>query len=107
MPLRDLQNYMLEQLSTYVYSTSDGNRHGFAMQSERIADVESQAVEQVLETLRKRVDETGVKEPSIVKKGDGQINVQLPGLVDVQQAVDAIGTTAQLEFRFWDYSFDD
>lgn len=107
MPLRDLQNYMLEQLSTYVYSTSDGNRHGFAMQSERIADVESQAVEQVLETLRKRVDETGVKEPSIVKKGDGQINVQLPGLVDVQQAVDAIGTTAQLEFRLRDHSFDD
>ncbi|MFT4628284.1 MAG: preprotein translocase subunit SecD [Myxococcota bacterium] len=107
VPLGDVQDYMLQQLSQYVYSTSDGNRHAFEMQSERVADVESQAVEQVLETLRKRVDETGVKEPSIVKKGDGRINVQLPGLVDVQQAVDAIGTTAMLEFRLRDHGFDD
>jgi protein-export membrane protein SecD len=48
-----------------------------------------------------------VKEPSIVKKGEGRINVQLPGMDDVQAAVETIGTTAVLEFRMVDDEFDD
>lgn len=65
-------------------------------------ELKKQAVDQVLETLRKRVDSTGVKEPSIVRMGGGRINVQLPGVDDAQQAIDAIGTQAILMFRLVD-----
>ena len=106
-PLSDVQDYLQENMARYVYEATEGNRHGFTMQSERQEEVRKQVVEQVLETLRKRVDETGVKEPSIVKKGGGSINVQLPGMTDYQQAVDALGTTAVLEFRLHDGQFDD
>ena len=106
--LADLSTFMREQFAgDYVYSESDGAIHYFAMSDTRQKEVEDQSIEQVLETLRKRVDETGVKEPSIVKKGGGRINVQLPGMVDVKAAVDAIGTTAILEFRMVDEDFDD
>lgn len=105
--LSELQGFLRERLSDYIYSESDGNVHKFQMSDVRQGQVRDQAVEQVLETLRKRVDATGVKEPSIVKKGGGRINVQLPGLVDVQSAVDAIGTTAVLQFRMVDEEFDD
>ena len=48
----------------------------------------------------------GTKEPSIVKKGGGRINVQLPGATDVQSAVDLFVRTAVLEFRMVDHEFD-
>jgi preprotein translocase subunit SecD len=98
---------MQQYHGVYVYSESDGNRHAFEMQQFRQDEVASTAVESVLETLRKRIDATGTKEPSIVKKGGGRINVQLPGMVDLDSAVAAIGTTAVLEFRLLDEEFDD
>ena len=42
-------------------------------------------LEQAVETLRTRVDATGVKEPSITQKGNRRINVQLPGAVDLEE----------------------
>ena len=68
-----------------------------------VADsIAERSIEQALETLRSRIDETGVKEPSITKKSDGKINIQLPGISDVQQAMSAIGTSAVLKFMMVD-----
>lgn len=106
-PLRDVQELLRTRLAGYEYVGSDTGKHRFVMTDVRQKEIADQSVDQVLETLRKRVDATGVKEPSIVKKGGGRINVQLPGLADVQSAVDAIGTTAVLEFRLVDEEFDD
>ena len=105
--LGDVQDFCATSLRDYIYYESQGNVHAFEMTDMRQKAVQDQAVEQVLETLRKRVDETGVKEPSIVKKGGGRINVQLPGETDVQTAVDALGTTAVLESFMVDEEFDD
>lgn len=71
-----------------VYVVTDATRTSIANRS----------VEQALETLRNRVNATGVKEPSIVLKGGNRINIQLPGMDNVQQAIAALGTTAVLEF---------
>lgn len=106
-PLPDLVTFMRSRAPEYTYTESEGTTHEFELNETRQEQVRDQAVEQVLETLRKRVDATGVKEPSIVKKSGGRINVQLPGMEDVQAAADAIGTTAVLEFRMVDEEFDD
>ena len=37
-------------------------------------------VEQSIEVVRKRVDESGTKEPSIQRQGEERIVVQLPGI---------------------------
>lgn len=76
--------------------------HAFSITERQHDYLADQAVQQALETLRNRIDETGVKEPSIVLKGGHRINVQLPGIDDIQQAVRAIGTTAMLEFMMVD-----
>lgn len=57
------------------------------------------AIDQSLETIRNRVDQFGVAEPSIQRQGDHDIVVQLPGVQDPQRAKDLIGRTAVLEFR--------
>jgi preprotein translocase subunit SecD len=106
-PLADVQTFVRSRQPDYVYESSQGRTHTFAMTEARSDQVHNQSVDQVLETLRKRVDATGVREPSIVKKSGGKINVQLPGMVDVRAAADALGTTAVLEFRMVDEEFDD
>jgi len=57
------------------------------------------AVDRALEVIRNRIDEFGVREPSIQKQGEDEIVVQLPGITDRQRAIDLIGKTALLEFK--------
>jgi SecD/SecF fusion protein len=58
-----------------------------------------QIQEQVLENIRRRVDEFEAKEPLIQKLGNNQVQVQLPGERDVQRAIELIKNTAFLEFK--------
>ncbi|RMF18905.1 MAG: protein translocase subunit SecD [Candidatus Dadabacteria bacterium] len=57
------------------------------------------AVLQSLETIRNRIDQYGVSEPSIQRQGDDRIVVQLPGVDDPERAIKLIGRTAQLTFH--------
>lgn len=104
--LSDLQRWVAQNMRDYVYSETNDGIHSFEMTNTRVREVHEQSVDQVLETLRKRVDATGVKEPAIVKKSGGRISVQLPGKVDLDAAIDAIGTTAVLEFNLVDPDYD-
>jgi preprotein translocase subunit SecD len=60
------------------------------------------AVDQALEKLRNRIDKYGVTEPTIVRQGETEIVIQLPGLSDPKEAMEYIGQTAQLEFKLLD-----
>ncbi len=61
--------------------------------------IQDNAVTQSLEIIRNRVDQFGVAEPVIIRQGEDEIVVQLPGVKDQQRALDLIGQTAQLEFK--------
>lgn len=78
----------------------------FSMRDEVLAQVAKASVDQALETIRNRIDETGVKEPSITRKGERGISIQLPGETDVDEAVAAVGTTARLDFVLVDEEAD-
>jgi preprotein translocase subunit SecD len=60
------------------------------------------AVRQGVETIRNRVDQFGVAEPTITRQGTDRILIQLPGLQDPERAKALIGKTAHLEFRLLD-----
>jgi preprotein translocase subunit SecD len=64
--------------------------------------IKDNAVDQALETIRNRIDQFGVSEPTILRQGENEIVVQLPGVKDPKRAVDIIGRTAQLEFKLLD-----
>ncbi len=49
------------------------------------------------DTVERRVNGLGVSEPLIQTRGSNQIIVELPGLTDVNQAIDVLKTTALLE----------
>ena len=60
-----------------------------------------QSVQQALETIGNRVDELGLTEPTIQRKGlsSDRIIVELPGVEDPDRVKDILKTTALLEFR--------
>jgi preprotein translocase subunit SecD len=60
------------------------------------------AMEQSIEIVRRRIDETGTKEPSIQRQGADRILVQLPGVDDPERIKRLLGQTAKLTFRFVD-----
>jgi len=57
------------------------------------------ALDQSLETIRNRIDQFGVTEPVIVRQGESDILVQLPGIQEPERAKELIGRTALLEFK--------
>ena len=64
--------------------------------------IRNNAMDQALETIRNRIDQLGVRETTVVKEGDNEILVQLPGIQDPQEAKNLIGKTAVLEFKLED-----
>ncbi len=82
----------VETVGKLIYKLSD-------KEEKRIKD---NAADQALETIRNRIDQFGVAEPTILRQGENEIVVQLPGVKDPRRAVDIIGRTAQLEFKLLD-----
>ncbi|MDA0712977.1 MAG: protein translocase subunit SecD [bacterium] len=60
------------------------------------------AVDQTITSIRNRIDKMGVTEPSISKRGEDQVQIQLPGYDNPEEAKSLIGRTAQLEFQMCD-----
>lgn len=75
-----------------------------AMTDQLIAERSRRAVEQSIEIVRRRIDETGVREPTIQRQGADRILVQLPGVKDPERVKELIGTTAKMTFRLVDSS---
>ena len=62
----------------------------------------SAAVEQSIEIVRRRIDETGVADPIINRQGERRIVVQLPGIEDPNRIKELLGKTARMTFRLTD-----
>ena len=72
------------------------------LSGEALRQRQSAAVGQSLEIIRRRIDETGVREPSIQRQGGDRILVQLPGVDDPQRIKALIGKTAKMTFHLLD-----
>jgi len=59
----------------------------------------SSTVQQSIEVIRRRIDQTGVREPTIQRQGERRIIVQLPGINDPERMKDILGKTAKLTFH--------
>ena len=77
-------------------------RFKLAMSERLVAQLRDDAVRQGLETIRNRVDQFGVAEPTITRTGTDRILIQLPGVQDPERAKALIGKTALLEFKLLD-----
>jgi SecD/SecF fusion protein len=59
-----------------------------------------------LESVRKRIDKLGTREPTITAEGDNRIVVQVPGLSDPQRLIELLGKTGKMTFQLVDDAAD-
>ncbi|MEJ2320011.1 MAG: protein translocase subunit SecD [Gemmatimonadales bacterium] len=63
------------------------------------AAAKADAIDRTLTTIRNRIDEFGVREPTIQRVGDERIVVELAGIDDPERAKSIVERTAFLEFK--------
>ncbi|WP_410219056.1 protein translocase subunit SecD [Paracoccus sp. (in: a-proteobacteria)] len=63
------------------------------------AVTDDRTIQQSLEIVRRRVDEVGTREPTIMRQGEDRILIQVPGIGSASELKELIGTTAQLTFN--------
>jgi SecD/SecF fusion protein len=68
----------------------------------QVPEVTAQAIDDAIETIRKRTDALGVSEPEIQRAGKNQISIGLPDVENADRAIQQVGTTAQLQFYDWE-----
>jgi preprotein translocase subunit SecD len=93
---------VVEDNYTTLVPAGTGNKLVYKISDKEARRIKDSVVDQALETIRNRIDQFGVAEPTIVRQGENEIVVQLPGVKEPKRAIDLIGKTAQLEFKLVD-----
>ncbi len=62
----------------------------------------TETIQNAIDVMRERVDQLGVAEPEIQQSGKNQINVALPDVSNLEDAIKQVGTVAQLAFYDWE-----
>ncbi len=94
---------LLRRLDPATETTlADGAIVRIEMTERAIEDRRNSAVQQSIEIVRRRVDETGTREPTIQRQGDDRILVQLPGVDDPERIKRLLGRTAKMTFHLTD-----
>ena len=82
--------------------TGAGDTIQIAYQGQELFRKRKEVIDQSIEILRRRVDETGTIEPTIVRQGDDRILLQVPGIKDTTELKRKINQTAKLTFHLVD-----
>ena len=86
-------------LTTNKAPTPAEDEIALILSDKEITRIHDYALDQSLETIRNRVDQFGVSEPTVQRQGSQDILVQVPGIQDTARLKELIGKLAVLEFR--------
>lgn len=81
---------------------NDGDSFDVYYDDQKLAELNTQVVNQSIEIVRRRIDESGTKEPLIQRQGADRIVVQLPGVDDPERVKELLGKTAKMTFHLVD-----
>ena len=79
--------------------SGEGDAIRLAFSEQELFRKKKEVIDQSIEILRRRVDETGTIEPTIVRQGDDRIELQMPGIKDTTDLKRKINQTAKLTFH--------
>ncbi len=96
----NLINPYIDQYRTHQFDLSVKNdNYQINFSKYGLLVLNNSAVNQSIEIVRRRIDDLGTKEPTIIQRGEKRIVVELPGLKDPSRIKNLLGKTAQLNFR--------
>ena len=91
-----IDNYRSFELT---YKKISNDRINISFSKFGLLTVNNSALKQSIEIVRRRIDDVGTKEPTILQRGEKRILIELPGLKDPDRIKTLLGKTAQLNFR--------
>ncbi len=91
-----IDNYRSYELD---YNKLQNNNIEVSFSKYGLLTINNAALKQSIEIVRRRIDDVGTKEPTIIQRGEKRILVELPGLKDPERIKKLLGKTAQLNFR--------
>jgi len=104
--VRALLAKTLTDLTLSTVNLSSGPAIQGVMSQAQIRERQDYAITKNIETLRNRVNELGVAEPIVQRRGVDRIDVQLPGVQNAAEVKDILGKVATLEWRLTDMQND-
>lgn len=97
-----IEDAVIDQFPNLKLNTRSEGAIFYRLEDREIDRIKNFSVDQALETIRNRVDQFGVAEPTIHRQSDNEIVIQLPGVKDTRRAIELVGKTAILEFKLLD-----
>jgi protein-export membrane protein SecD len=91
-----IDNYRSYELE---YKKINNNEIEISFSKFGLLTINNSALKQSIEIVRRRIDDVGTKEPTILQRGEKRILVELPGLKDPDRIKTLLGKTAKLNFR--------
>ena len=91
-----IDNYRSYELT---YKKISNNQVEIMFSKYGLLTINNSALKQSIEIVRRRIDDVGTKEPTILQRGEKRILIELPGLKDPERIKALLGKTAQLNFR--------
>lgn len=85
--------------ATDISVMGEGNILTVALTEAEQSATDERTIQQAVEIVRRRVDEVGTREPTIMRQGGDRILIQVPGVGSAAELKSLIGTTAQLTFH--------
>ena len=85
----------------------DGPTLTVSMSEAAMRVMDDRTMAQSLEIMRRRIDETGTREPTIQRQGAERILIQVPGIGSAEELLTIIGKTAKLTFHLVESVTDD
>lgn len=102
-----VEKFLSEKYGTVLQEmSSTGNEIKLRYFDAYLNDYKNRVIQQSIETIRNRIDEFGVAEPSISQQGSNRILIQLPGMADAEKAKQLVNTTAKLDFMIVSHDID-
>lgn len=97
--LEKVNRLLKEELEGVTFSESD-QKYSLQMTDEEIERTKTNAISQAVDTIRNRLNEFGLAEPTVAKQGEDKILVEVPGIKtqeDEQRIRELIARAAHLQ----------
>lgn len=91
---------MVKKINKNISVRASGNVFTLRFTDTEITKIKQRLMQQSIEIVRRRIDESGTKEPIIQAQGKNRILVQVPSLESPKQIKSMLGKTAKMTFHF-------
>lgn len=91
---------LIKKLAKNVEINESGGQVEVYFSRDEVELIRQNLIKQSIEIVRRRIDESGTKEPTIQAQGESRILLQVPGVKNSSELKTILGKTAKMTFHF-------